>query len=261
MLREDVEKAGSQYDEITDAYSMLINSCFEKVNAVLDREYDKCIDAAKGKVVLDVACGDGKYTKMMLERGAELVVGVDESEQMINACRKAIGSDKVILQVGDLASFDLMNVRNRSGQPVSYDLIYTFAFWHYLPSAQRIRSTALSLARSLMPGGSLYALVLDSNHIPCKSGILNVWTELPDHQEPSDGDRINWNYIHEGQWLFPQHMISYYWRNESLKRFLEEAGLVEDFSYNILDTADEGLDEDEKTTLRVWRIQKHTKNA
>src|SRR5262249_37320591 len=40
-----------------------------------------------GKSVLDLACGEGYYTRMLRQRGASRVVGVDLSEGMIALAR------------------------------------------------------------------------------------------------------------------------------------------------------------------------------
>ena len=40
-----------------------------------------------GKRVIDIACGDGFYTRMIRQRGAANVTGVDLSEKMIGLAR------------------------------------------------------------------------------------------------------------------------------------------------------------------------------
>ena len=42
-----------------------------------------------GKRVIDIACGDGFYTRMIRQRGAAKVTGVDLSEKMIGLARAA----------------------------------------------------------------------------------------------------------------------------------------------------------------------------
>src|SRR5262249_29646464 len=40
-----------------------------------------------GKTVIDIACGEGFYTRMIRQRGAAKVTGVDRSEKMIGLAR------------------------------------------------------------------------------------------------------------------------------------------------------------------------------
>src|SRR4051794_5212534 len=52
----------------------------------------------RGKSVLDLACGEGFYTRQLKQRGAARVAGVDISEQMIalaraEEARKPLGID------------------------------------------------------------------------------------------------------------------------------------------------------------------------
>ena len=47
----------------------------------------KLIGDPAAKVVIDVACGDGFYTRMIRRRGASRVTGVDLSEKMIELAR------------------------------------------------------------------------------------------------------------------------------------------------------------------------------
>ena len=48
------------------------------------------IGNVKGKKILDIGCGNGKYTNQMKERGASRVVGVDVSSGMLYRIYKNI---------------------------------------------------------------------------------------------------------------------------------------------------------------------------
>ncbi len=56
-----------------------------------------------GQSVLDVACGEGFYTRMLRQRGAAKVTGVDVSEEMIALARKqeAVHRKGIDYLVGD----------------------------------------------------------------------------------------------------------------------------------------------------------------
>ena len=68
-----------------------------------------------GKTVIDIACGEGFYTRMIRQRGAAKVTGVDLSEKMIGLARASeaqqrLGIDYIVGDGRDLgvaANFDL----------------------------------------------------------------------------------------------------------------------------------------------------------
>jgi toxoflavin synthase len=99
-----------------------------------------------GKSVLDVACGEGFYTRLLRGRGADRVVGVDLSPGMIALARSQesvdpLGIDYAVCDGKDL-SFD---------EP--FDLVFAAYFLNYAHDAEELQSMCASLARCLKPGG------------------------------------------------------------------------------------------------------------
>ena len=74
------------YDKISDAYSKAASQFVFK-RAVESYTLFELLGPVEGKSFLDVACGDGYYARLLRQRGAARVVGVDVSEQMINTAR------------------------------------------------------------------------------------------------------------------------------------------------------------------------------
>ena len=56
-----------------------------------------------GKTVIDIACGEGFYTRMIRQRGAAKVTGVDLSEKMIGLARASEAQQRLGIDyiVGD----------------------------------------------------------------------------------------------------------------------------------------------------------------
>ena len=69
-----------------------------------------------GKSILDLACGEGLYTRKVKHKGAERVVGVDISPKMIELARQeeakeTLGIEYIVgdvLELGAIGSFDLV---------------------------------------------------------------------------------------------------------------------------------------------------------
>jgi len=61
----------------------------------------------QGKSILDLACGGGNYLKYMFEKGAKELVGVDISQDMIDASTKKLEGTNCTLVLSDMAKPDL----------------------------------------------------------------------------------------------------------------------------------------------------------
>jgi SAM-dependent methyltransferase len=106
------------------------------------------------KSVLDVACGEGFYTRMLRRRGAARVVGVDLSPAMIALARaqeeaKPLGIDYVVADGKDL----------RFDEP--FDLVFAAYFLNYAHDVQELQAMCASLARCLKPGGGFVTVNCD----------------------------------------------------------------------------------------------------
>lgn len=100
----------------------------------------------RGKTVIDIACGEGFYTRMIRQHGAAKVTGVDLSAGMIelaraNEAQQRLGIDYL---VGD--------GRN---PPVSgkYDLAIAAYFLNYAHDGAELDAMCQGVARCLKPGG------------------------------------------------------------------------------------------------------------
>lgn len=98
-----------------------------------------------GVRVADIGCGGGIYSTAWLDLGAESVVGVDFSEQMILAAKnRAEGRTNLSFSIGDASNTGLP-----SG---SYDVVFQKALIHHLPDPA---SAFAEAKRLLAPGGTL----------------------------------------------------------------------------------------------------------
>lgn len=250
----------TEYDNITDVYSILITTAFKKVNDIIDMEYERGMADIKGNVVLDVPCGDGKYSQLMLDKGANKVIGIDISEEMIRVCKRKILSKNAKFFCADITHFDFSTIKDSTGKIQTYDAIYTFALWHYVPDLISLENVVKNVTSYLKKNGTIYALILDSENIPCESKILNVWSSSDKGKQLKDGDEISWNYLFNGNWMFPKNIRSYFWKNDTLKKIFELNRLKYVYRYNLLDNYKGNLNTDEKITLRVWNIWKFIKS-
>jgi SAM-dependent methyltransferase len=99
-----------------------------------------------GKSVLDLACGEGFYTRFLHQAGARRVVGVDLSQGMIDLARQEEARRPLGIeyQVGDVKTLEL---------PERYDVVCAAYLLNYASSREELLAMCRSIARALKPGG------------------------------------------------------------------------------------------------------------
>ena len=99
-----------------------------------------------GKTVVDLACGEGHYTRMLPSLGASRVVGVDQSEGMIALAR----AQESVQPLG-------IEFRVRDCRSLNFDQEFDTAtaayLLNYAATREELTAMASGIARSLKPGG------------------------------------------------------------------------------------------------------------
>jgi len=99
-----------------------------------------------GKAVIDLACGEGYYTRALREQGAARIIGVDLSRAMIGLAeaeetRRPLGIEYL---VGDVRTLEEV------GQ---FDLVFAAYLLNYAHTAEELTQMCRTVARALRPGG------------------------------------------------------------------------------------------------------------
>jgi SAM-dependent methyltransferase len=111
-------------------------------NGLLDRPMIEACGDVRGLKVLDCGCGEGRFCRMLLDRGAEQVVGVDLCEPMIVAAAQlATGKDGYVL--ADVQ--DMTFIRNGA-----FDLVVSYLNQCDLPDFE---ANSQEVFRVLKAGG------------------------------------------------------------------------------------------------------------
>lgn len=95
----------------------------------------------RGKIIADIGCGSGRFTKQAAELGAALVVGSDIGESVVQAFERTKHLPNVCIAQADLYHMPLHHVA---------DLVISIGVLHHLPDPQAGFSAILPAAR---PGG------------------------------------------------------------------------------------------------------------
>jgi ubiquinone/menaquinone biosynthesis C-methylase UbiE len=149
----DLEHVAEEYDRIAAEYqeSKLLPFCLH----VEEYTTFKLLPELSGRSIVDLACGEGIYTRKLMRRGAAKVVGVDISTEMIARARQAEASAPIGVEyvLSDVATVDLGR---------EFDVAYCSYLFNYARSRDELRALVESVARLLRPGG----LVVGCNDYP-----------------------------------------------------------------------------------------------
>ena len=104
-----------------------------------------------GKSVLDLACGEGFYSRRIKKNGAEQVIGVDLSENMIKLARKREAQDRlgIIYTVGDITEL---------GEIGNFDLVVASYLLNYAQTRGQLLDMCQTIFANLKPGGRFVSI-------------------------------------------------------------------------------------------------------
>jgi len=134
----------TDYDPIAEQYKRskqqpwrTFVECFTLMNLVGEPQ---------GMHVLDVACGEGFYTRMLRQRGASRVTGVDLSAGMIELAQRQEAAHQLGINyiVGDARQLP---------EAGAYDLAVAAYLLNYAQTREELQAMCDGIARSLKPGG------------------------------------------------------------------------------------------------------------
>ncbi|NET35356.1 MAG: class I SAM-dependent methyltransferase [Cyanothece sp. SIO1E1] len=133
-----------EYDGIADAYKDSKKLSFRKY--IEEYTLFKLLDNISGKEVLDLACGEGFYTRKIKQTGARYVLGVDISSEMIALAKKQEEIDPIGCQylLHDVSTLELRN---------KVDIVTGVYLMNYAKSADELLQFCKVVYDSLKPGG------------------------------------------------------------------------------------------------------------
>jgi 2-polyprenyl-3-methyl-5-hydroxy-6-metoxy-1,4-benzoquinol methylase len=99
-----------------------------------------------GKAVIDLACGEGHYTRALRQQGAARVVGVDLSRAMIELAEaeEALRPLGLEYRIGSVQTLEVTG---------EFDLAFAAYLLNYAHSAEELTQMCRAVTRALRPGG------------------------------------------------------------------------------------------------------------
>jgi len=138
----------AEYDAIGDRYSEAKQAPWRIHLEAYSLE--RLAGDVRGLRVLDLACGDGFYTRRLKRRGAAAAIGVDLSAEMVALGRRAEAEAPLgcRYEVGDAADVDLG----------AFDLVIAAYLFNYAHDRAELARLCAAVVANLRPGGRLVAV-------------------------------------------------------------------------------------------------------
>jgi len=218
------DKARNEYNDSSELYSQDKTKAwrmfgekftFAEILRKLPLKLSEC-------TIMDVACGDGFYSRFLCETGAKKVVGVDISEEMISLARKKSASfSNLQFMCADACTVDITQKHE------AFDAVTACYLFNYSPTEDRLHEFGQSIYRHLKPGG--YCIGVNSSPFVTEDfifeeqtmGIRFVFQERP----VVDGTPIKITFIEDDGAEFD--ITNYHLSPETHSRIFKDIGFEE----------------------------------
>ena len=134
----------NQYDhpEFFQAYARMSRSLLGLEGAGEWLQLEPLFPELAGKTVLDLGCGYGWHCKYAADHGAAQVLGIDQSEKMVEEAKRRNSADSIAYRVCGIDAFDYPEE--------AYDLVISNLVLHYIGDLEGVYRL---VHRTLKPGG------------------------------------------------------------------------------------------------------------
>lgn len=167
----------------------------------------------KGKTCLDLACGDGYYTRLLMDLGARRVVGVDISQKMIDLAKAEEHKPHQGIEylTGNVADMPPLG---------EFDLVSAVFLLHYASSKEELLKICQSAAKSTKPKGKFVTINTNPAY-PLREDHKYSFSRIA--KEPlGEGSILTLSHYqgHKKMYSFD----FYHWSRETYEWALREAG-------------------------------------
>lgn len=170
-----------------------------------------------GLSVLDLACGTGIFTRAIRNWGAERVLGVDISEDMVRVAREHEADHPLGIEyaVGDVATLEEL------GQ---FDRAVGVYLLGYAPSRENLAQMAQGIARNLKSGGRFITYFVNPDVALTPGYYRRYGVDFYADEQIKDGEMMYFA-LFLGDTVTPK-LSNYYWSKATVAGAFEEAGFT-----------------------------------
>lgn len=177
--------------------------------------YFQMLGDLTGKSILDLACGEGFYTRQFKQKGASLVVGVDISQKMVELAKQEEAKQKLDIEYLVADVIELGKIGN-------FDLVVASYLLNYAQTEAQLLKMSANIFANVKPGGRF--VTLNNNSEQPLSSYLNTekYGFIKTISEPLQaGTPIQYTFSADGQKF---SFDNYYLSKDTYERVLKTVG-------------------------------------
>ena len=228
----------TNYDEIANSYVKSKTNPAKLYSE--EHTFFQVLNDVRGRSVLDLACGDGYYARIIKRIGARSVTGADISEGMIALAKQKERTQQLGINylVRDVIKTEAIG---------KFDIVTAV---YLLPHAQTIgelQAMCDAIYYHLKPSGRLVAVTIDPKLSVDRQPLLEKYGFRIEATPPLlDGNSLVVTLISPDG---PLHIKDHYWSKDTYEKCLKNAGF-QSTSWHMMRVSPEGL---EKFGKNYWQ--------
>ena len=207
----------TEYETIADLYADSMRLPFRKV--VEQHTLRELLGDVSGATTLDMACGDGFYTRWLKRAGASKATGVDVSAQMIQRAQAEERRDPLGCEyrVADIAAFT-------ESEPVDVAIaVYSLG---YARTGDQLRRICRACHDALRPGGRFVGLNDNVRNLPPANATWRKYgLERTCPDPPAEGDTVRYTLFNADGRQFD--VQNFFLKPETYEEAFRAAGFLE----------------------------------
>lgn len=205
----------TNYDDIFLEYKIIINDLAIMKYA---EEFTllNLLGALKGKTVLDLACGEGRFARKIIQRGVRKLVGVDISEEMVKLAKISEKENSFGIEyiVGDVKYLGKLGV---------FDIVTAIFLFDYSSTKEELLAMCRTAYDNLRSDGKLIASINATPiYLPQKNNITQKYGYVVKNPLPLyEGKPVEYSFF-TSEHSF--NLIKYHWSKETYEWAFRESG-------------------------------------
>lgn len=194
----------AEYDKIAKDYSEIEELRPERP-FFINYSLLGAIGDVKGKKVLDLACGNGYFSRKLLVQNPSEIVAVDISEEMIKLAKANPKNKGIKFVLGDV------NQLKKLGE---FDIAIAGFLLHYAKTKDELFNMCKNIYSNLKKGGSF--ITINNNPLSPEISDPKYGITVQGQHPIKEGSKLNVKLFNEGKSKIS--FTNYYWNKKPMKR-------------------------------------------